>query len=54
MLNANGPGFAGLYAGDVVQFRHPASKEAGRKLTCAQCLACAGTDGRRGASFERI
>jgi hypothetical protein len=27
----------------------PASKEAGRKLTCAQCLACAGADGRRGS-----
>lgn len=27
----------------------PASAEAGRKLTCAQCLACAGADGRRGS-----
>ncbi len=23
MLNANGPGFAGLYAGDIVEFRVP-------------------------------
>ncbi len=27
----------------------PASAEAGRKLTCATCLACAGADGRRGS-----
>lgn len=27
----------------------PASAEAGKKLTCAQCLACAGADGRRGS-----
>lgn len=27
----------------------PASKEAGKKLTCAQCLACAGANGRRGS-----
>ncbi len=27
----------------------PASAEAGRKLTCAQCLACAGASGRRGS-----
>lgn len=27
----------------------PASAEAGRKLTCAQCLACAGANGRRGS-----
>lgn len=26
-----------------------ASKEAGHKLTCAQCLACAGANGRRGS-----
>lgn len=26
----------------------PASAEAGKKLTCAQCLACSGADGRRG------
>ena len=26
----------------------PASDEAGNKLTCAECLACAGSDGRRG------
>lgn len=25
----------------------PASAEAGKKLTCAQCLACSGADGRR-------
>lgn len=29
----------------------PASKEAGRKLTCAQCLACCGNDGRRGSIY---
>ena len=27
----------------------PASAEAGKKLTCAQCLACAGANGRRGS-----
>jgi hypothetical protein len=27
----------------------PASAEAGRKLQCAQCLACGGADGRRGS-----
>lgn len=27
----------------------PASKEAGKKLTCAQCLACSGATGRRGS-----
>ena len=27
----------------------PASKEAGKKLTCAQCLACSGANGRRGS-----
>lgn len=26
----------------------PASAEAGKKLTCAECLACGGADGRRG------
>lgn len=26
----------------------PASEEAGKKLTCEQCLACGGADGRRG------
>jgi hypothetical protein len=29
----------------------PASAEAGRKLTCAQCLACSGTTGRRGSVY---
>ena len=27
----------------------PASAEAGKKLTCSQCLACAGANGRRGS-----
>lgn len=27
----------------------PASAEAGKKLTCAQCLACGGADGRKGS-----
>jgi hypothetical protein len=27
----------------------PASAEAGKKLTCAQCLACSGATGRRGS-----
>ena len=27
----------------------PASAEAGKKLTCAQCMACGGADGRRGS-----
>lgn len=27
----------------------PASAEAGKKLTCAQCMACAGANGRRGS-----
>ena len=29
----------------------PASKEAGKKLTCAQCLACGGADGRKGSIY---
>jgi len=29
----------------------PASAEAGKKLTCAQCLACGGADGRRGSIY---
>ena len=29
----------------------PASAEAGKKLTCAQCLACAGANGRRGSIY---
>ena len=29
----------------------PASTEAGKKLTCAQCLACGGADGRRGSIY---
>jgi hypothetical protein len=29
----------------------PASKEAGRKLTCEQCLACCGADGRKGSIY---
>lgn len=29
----------------------PASKEAGKKLTCAQCLACGGADGRRSSIY---
>jgi hypothetical protein len=31
----------------------PASAEAGKKLTCAQCLACGGADGRRGSIVIR-
>ena len=31
----------------------PASKEAGKKLTCAQCLACSGATGRRGSIVIR-
>ena len=29
----------------------PASAEAGKKLTCAQCLACGGADGRRSSIY---
>jgi hypothetical protein len=29
----------------------PASKEAGKKLTCEQCLACCGADGRKGSIY---
>lgn len=29
----------------------PASAEAGKKLTCAQCLACGGADGRKGSIY---
>ncbi len=29
----------------------PASKEAGKLLTCAQCLACGGADGRKGSIY---
>ena len=29
MINANGPGFAGLYAGDVVEFTVPAVRSRG-------------------------
>jgi hypothetical protein len=29
----------------------PASAEAGKLLTCAQCLACGGADGRRGSVY---
>ncbi len=29
----------------------PASAEAGKKLTCAQCLACNGANGRRGSIY---
>ena len=29
----------------------PASAEAGKKLTCEQCLACGGADGRKGSIY---
>jgi hypothetical protein len=29
----------------------PAAAEAGKKLTCAQCLACCGADGRKGSIY---
>jgi hypothetical protein len=32
-----------------IEARCPASAEAGKKLTCAQCMACAGANGRRGS-----
>jgi len=32
----------------------PASEEAGRKLTCAQCKACAGANGRKGSIYIPI
>lgn len=31
----------------------PASAEAGKRLTCAQCLSCGGADGRRGSMVIR-
>jgi len=40
------PGDAPRLVGESVC---PASAEAGRKLTCAQCLACSGANGRRGS-----
>ena len=40
------PGDAPRVVGEAVC---PASAEAGKKLTCAQCLACGGADGRRGS-----
>ena len=36
---------SGILPGEV---SCPASEEAGKKLTCEQCLACGGADGRRG------
>lgn len=36
---------------DLKESLCPASAEAGRKLTCNQCLACAGADGRRGSIY---
>lgn len=35
--------------GDRHEVLCPASKEAGKLLTCAQCLACGGADGRKGS-----
>jgi len=29
----------------------PASEQAGKKLTCSQCLACGGADGRKGSIY---
>lgn len=36
---------------DLKESLCPASAEAGRKLTCAECLACGGADGRRGSIY---
>lgn len=41
-------GVVGAQNGEVLC---PASKEAGKKLTCSQCLACGGADGRRSSIY---
>jgi hypothetical protein len=45
--------FRVVHPGDLTRLKReaicPASAEADRKLQCAQCLACAGADGRRGS-----
>lgn len=37
--------------GDRHEVLCPASKEAGKLLTCSQCLACGGADGRKGSIY---
>lgn len=44
-----GPGAYDLAKSRALESVCPASAEAGKKLTCAQCLACSGANGRRGS-----
>lgn len=41
----------GVIGGQNGEVLCPASKEAGKKLTCSQCLACGGADGRRSSIY---